>query len=87
MCWRGRNLEPQFTQLDHLQPRSEGVSNFVTNRILICEPCNRKKSNNLTLIGLHKLNRVDDWMKDVELAKDAKRQALRIAEKIKRQMV
>lgn len=31
--------------LDHIEPKSEGGSNFVHNRALLCGPCNLDKSN------------------------------------------
>ena len=46
-----------FVELDHALPRSEGGSNDIDNRILLCGPCNRLKSNTLTLTGLRKRNK------------------------------
>ena len=65
----GRDLEKEFMELDHIMPRADGGSNFITNRILLCKPCNGRKSNTLTLSGLFKANRQASWMHDEELAK------------------
>jgi len=53
---------PDYLQLDHNIPRSEGGSNNLTNRLLLCGPCNRKKSNTLTLTGLRRRNQRDGFM-------------------------
>ena len=41
-----------FIELDHSLPRTDGGSNGIENRVLLCGPCNRHKSNTLTLTGL-----------------------------------
>ena len=43
----GRSVEIEFTQLDHIVPKSAFGTNDITNRILLCYPCNRYKSNSL----------------------------------------
>ncbi|MDE0165817.1 MAG: HNH endonuclease signature motif containing protein [Bryobacterales bacterium] len=55
---------PEYLQLDHNIPRSEGGSNNLTNRLLLCGPCNRKKSNTLTLTltGLRRRNQREGFM-------------------------
>ena len=68
----GRTLEPPFMQLDHVTPRSDGGSNDITNRILLCTPCNSKKSNTLTLSGLLRENKKTKWMSDEKTAKAVK---------------
>ncbi len=67
----GRQLEIEFTELDHIQPRSDAGENFITNRVLICGPCNSRKSNSLTMSGLHKENKKTKWMSNEIRAKDA----------------
>ncbi len=62
----GRELEQEFMQLDHIQPRSEGGVNFIDNRILLCGPCNRKKSDKRTLKGLIADNKRVGWMQSIE---------------------
>ena len=48
--------DPRYLQLDHNTPRSDGGLNHITNRILLCGPCNRLKSNQYTLSGLRRQN-------------------------------
>ena len=54
--------DPRYLELDHNTPRSDGGINHVSNRILLCSPCNRAKSNTLTLSGLRRLNKKNGWM-------------------------
>ena len=68
----GRELEVEFMELDHISPKSDGGANSINNRILICRPCNGRKSNGLTLTGLHRENRREKWMQSKELADFAK---------------
>ena len=58
--------DPRYLELDHRQPRSDGGSNELSNRILLCSPCNRLKSNTLTLIGLRRQNKKLGYMADSE---------------------
>ncbi|MDD9852981.1 MAG: DNA methyltransferase, partial [Deltaproteobacteria bacterium] len=44
--------DPLYLELDHIRPRADGGSNDLDNRTLLCGPCNRIKSNTLTLSGL-----------------------------------
>ena len=48
--------DPRHLELDHNTPRSDGGLNHISNRILLCGPCNRLKSNTLTLSGLRREN-------------------------------
>lgn len=54
--------DQRYLELDHNTPRSDGGLNHISNRVLLCSPCNRAKSNNLTLSGLRKLNKKNGWM-------------------------
>ena len=54
--------DPRYLELDHNVPRADGGINHVTNRILLCSPCNRAKSNIYTLSGLRRLNKKEGWM-------------------------
>ena len=54
--------DPRYLDLDHNTPRADGGLNHVSNRLLLCGPCNRAKSNTLTLSGLRRLNRQNGWM-------------------------
>lgn len=65
----GRELEGAFMELDHLQPKSLGGENVITNRILICRPCNGVKGNRETMAGLWDENKKSGWMHDETLAK------------------
>ena len=48
--------DPLYLELDHNTPRSDGGLNHISNRLLLCSPCNRIKSNTLTLSGLRREN-------------------------------
>ena len=55
--------DPRYLELDHNTPRSDGGLNHVSNRILLCGPCNRLKSNMFTLSGLRWENKKRDYMR------------------------
>lgn len=44
--------DPDYLDLDHNTPKADGGINHISNRILLCGPCNRRKSHKLTLSGL-----------------------------------
>ena len=71
----GRVLECEFMELDHILPREDGGANDISNRILLCRPCNGRKSATLTLTGLFRENRCAGWMQSESRAKDAQDQA------------
>ena len=52
--------DPRY--LDHHTPRSDGGINHISNRILLCGPCNRLKSHMLTLTGLRRKNKKLGYM-------------------------
>ena len=54
--------DPRYLELDHNTPRSDNGINHISNRILLCGPCNRLKSNTLTLTGLRRKNKKLDYM-------------------------
>ncbi len=54
--------DPRYLELDHNTPRSDGGLNHITNRVLLCSPCNRAKSNVYTLSGLRRHNKRNGWM-------------------------
>ena len=64
--------EPPYTdylQMDHKRPRSLGGRDVMDNITLLCDPCNRKKSNKLTLHQLREARasegRMDaDWYEE-----------------------
>ena len=54
--------DPRYLDLDHNTPRSQGGLNHISNRLLLCGPCNRAKGDTLTLKGLRQLNVKNGWM-------------------------
>ncbi len=44
----------RYLELDHINPRSAGGHNHLDNRALLCSPCNRDKSDRMTLIELRR---------------------------------
>ncbi len=55
--------DPRYLELDHNTPRSDGGINHISNRVLLCGPCNKLKSNKLTLSGLKNENRKQGYMR------------------------
>ena len=55
--------DSRYLELDHNVPRSDGGINHVTNRILLCGPCNKLKSNIFTLSGLRRENKKRGYMR------------------------
>ena len=81
----GRELEIEFMELEHIFPSAEGCESWITNRILLCRPCNGKKSNPYTLARLRKVNKREGWMRDEASAESAQMRARRKADTIKAQ--
>ena len=57
-CW-GCNFkapDERYLQLDHADPKRNGGSNDLDNRVLLCQPCNLAKSDRITLIQLRREN-------------------------------
>lgn len=61
-CYREFD-DSRYLELDHNTPRADGGLNHITNRVLLCSPCNRLKSNTLTLSGLRRENKKLGYMK------------------------
>ncbi len=62
-CW-GCNFQApdkRYLHLDHIIPKSEGGSNDIDNRALLCQPCNSKKSNTMSLTALRRENRREGY--------------------------
>ena len=78
----GRSLEPEFMELDHINPRAQGGDNWITNRVLLCGPCNRRKSADLTIIGLQRQNKRTGWMHNPKIADSALIRANKRAQEI-----
>ena len=58
---------PSYLEVDHNTPRSSYGLNHYSNRILLCPPCNKRKSNLYTLEWLRKENRRKGFMVDQEV--------------------
>ena len=56
--------DPRYLELDHNTPRADGGLNHISNRVLLCGPCNRLKSNTYTLSGLLRQNKKLGFMAD-----------------------
>ena len=83
----GRVLEIEFMELDHVQPKSSPRgTNYIDNRVLICRPCNGKKSNRMTLNGLWRENEKDGWIRNADLAAIAESKAYDRALQVKDEM-
>ncbi len=54
--------DARYLELDHNTPRSDGGWNHISNRILLCGPCNKLKSNTYTLSGLRRQNKKLGYM-------------------------
>ena len=57
--------DARYLELDHNTPRSDGGINHISNRVLLCGPCNKLKSNLFTLSGLRKENKKLGYLKGV----------------------
>ncbi len=54
--------DPRYLEVGHDTPCSDGGSNHLSNRVLLCSPCARAKGSRYTLRGLRRLNRSKGWM-------------------------
>ena len=85
----GREMESEYMELDHILPKKDGGENYITNRILLCRPCNGWKSDRYTLSGLQRENkrrkdrRGNVWMQDEAGAQGAQLRARRKADEIR----
>ena len=57
--------DARYLQLDHNTPRADGGLNHISNRVLLCGPCNQLKSNVYTLSGLRRENAKHGYMAGV----------------------
>lgn len=58
----GNPLHERYLELDHREPRSDGGSNLLRNRILLCGPCNKLKRNLYTISWLRRENKKLGYM-------------------------
>lgn len=72
----GCKLETEFMELDHINPRASGGNNDISNRVLLCRPCNQRKKEKLTLPGLIGENKKTGWMENETEAKNALSKAI-----------
>ena len=79
----GRELEREFMHLDHRMPRVGGGENYITNRVLLCAPCNGRKGSALTMPGLVRENRKAGWTRDADAAARADAQARAAADRVR----
>lgn len=62
-CW-GCNFVPpdkRYLHLDHIIPKTDGGTNDIDNRALLCQPCNTKKSNTMSLNALRRENKREGY--------------------------
>ena len=81
----GISLPAEYFELDHINPRAEGGENWITNRVLLCSPCNRIKSADLTIRGLHRHNKRAGRMYSERDATTALNNARAAAQRVKRE--
>ena len=55
--------DPRYLQLDHNTPHRDGGINHISNRVLLCGPCNREKGARYTLTGLRERNAKMGYMR------------------------
>lgn len=79
----GREMELPFMTLDHVTPKKDEGENYITNRILLCGPCNGKKKELATLSGLHRDNKRSGWMRDEPKAKASLVAARRVSGRVR----
>ena len=56
----------RYLQLDHNTPRKDGGLNHISNRVLLCGPCNREKGARYTLTGLRERNAKLGYMRSAQ---------------------
>lgn len=79
----GRDIEIAWVHLDHIQPKSDGGPNDISNRIIMCPHCNQIKKDSKTIPALWKHNVKTGWMKDKERAKHAREAAKECWKRVK----
>ena len=67
-CWGCSFVPPdkRYLHLDHIVPKSDGGTNDIDNRSLLCQPCNSKKSNTMSLTSLRRQNKKDGYIQPGE---------------------
>ena len=70
-------------RLKYRMSKSERVKDVITNRILLCQSCNGKKSNTMTLTGLWRTNRRDGRVQDATKAKVVMSRAIDAGQRVR----
>ena len=67
-CWGCNYIPPdkRYLHLDHIIPKSDGGTNHIDNRALLCQPCNSMKSNTMSLTALRRANDREGYTQDDE---------------------
>ena len=67
-CWGCNYIPPdkRYLHLDHIIPKSDGGTNHIDNRALLCQPCNSMKSNTMSLTALRRRNKRERYTQDNE---------------------
>ena len=62
-CWGCNFIPPdkRYLHLDHIIPKTDGGTNHIDNRALLCQPCNSKKSNTMSLTALRRENKREEY--------------------------
>ncbi len=62
-CWGCNFIPPdkRYLHLDHIIPKTDGGTNDIDNRALLCQPCNTKKSNKMSLNALRRQNKQEGY--------------------------
>ena len=79
----GREMELPFMVLDHVTPKSGFGENYITNRVLLCGPCNGRKKERAALPGLYQENKRVGWMRDEPKARAAMAAARRVSGRVR----
>ena len=63
-CWGCNFIPPdkRYLHLDHIIPKTDGGTNDIDNRALLCQPCNTKKSNRMSLNALRRQNKREGYI-------------------------
>ena len=63
-CWGCNFIPPdkRYLHLDHIIPKTDGGTNHIDNRALLCQPCNTKKSNTMSLTALRRQNKQEEYI-------------------------
>lgn len=62
-CWGCSFIPPdkRYLHLDHIIPKTDGGTNDIDNRALLCQPCNSKKSYTMSLNALRRQNKREGY--------------------------